>query len=100
VIWRAATGEVRTPGLRGFWHYRPQINPLAIKLANRRFTIDFQLSCLRGAGCSAGIRSRNLAGVFRLACWSLKYFPERILAGDLPLSELKQVNPPHFDVLP
>jgi hypothetical protein len=34
------------------------------------------------------------------ACLSLKYFPERILANDLPLSELKQVNSPHLNVLP
>jgi hypothetical protein len=35
-----------------------------------------------------------------LPCHLLKYFPERILARDLPLSKLEQVNPPHFDVLP
>jgi len=57
------------------------------------------LWCLCGVGCNAEITSHNLAGMFRLACLSLKYFPERILAGDFPLSELKQVNPPNFDVL-
>lgn len=31
---------------------------------------------------------------------SFQYFPERIFADDLSLSEFKQVYSPHFDVLP
>jgi hypothetical protein len=42
----------------------------------------------------------NLAGLFQGLCGSLKYFPKRILADDLSLSELQQVNSSHFDVLP
>ena len=45
-------------------------------------------------------KSRNLSGMLRLACQSLYYFPEGILAGDLALGKLEQVNPPHFNVLP
>jgi hypothetical protein len=58
------------------------------------------LWCLCGVSCNPEITSHKLAGMFRLARLSLKYFPERILAGDFPLNELKQVNPAHFDVLP
>ena len=40
---------------------------------------------------------QNLAVMFQWPCGSLQYFPEGILADDLSLSELKQVNSSHCD---
>jgi hypothetical protein len=52
------------------------------------------------SGFNSETTSRNLAGMFRRPCWSLKYFPERILTDDFSLCELEHVNASHFDVLP
>jgi hypothetical protein len=35
-----------------------------------------------------------------MPCQSLKYFPKRILSGDLSPDEFKQVDSPHFYLLP
>lgn len=42
------------------------------------------------------ITATLLVACFQGPCRSLKDFPKRILAGDLPIGELKQVNSPHF----
>jgi hypothetical protein len=44
-------------------------------------------------------REKLEARKIRRTCQSLKYLPERILADDFSLGELKQINPPYFDVL-